>query len=109
MEAASGKDLTKFFNEWLYMQGYPKYSISGNLSSTSNEVQITINQSQSDPSVSFFEMPVPLKFKDATHDTIIVFDNTYSGQQFTMIPDFGQIPFCLIPICGLLVQMIRLC
>jgi len=88
MEAASGKDLTKFFNEWLYMQGYPKYSISGNLSSTSNEVQITINQSQSDPSVSFFEMPVPLKFKDATHDTIIVFDNTYSGQQFTMNPGF---------------------
>jgi hypothetical protein len=33
-------------------------------------------------------MPVPLKFKDATHDTIIVFDNTFSGQQYTVDPGF---------------------
>ncbi len=88
MENASGKDLTGFFNDWLYGEGYPSYYIHCVLSKTNDETQVIINQTQSHPSVSFFEMPVPLKFKDATHDTIIVFDNTYSGQQYTVDPGF---------------------
>jgi aminopeptidase N len=85
METASDTTLTEFFNDWLYGEGYPKYSILCNVSSTSNDIQLTINQTQSDPSsVSFFKMPVPVKFKDATHDTIIVFKNTFSGQQYNI-------------------------
>ena len=88
MENASGISLTEFFNDWLYDEGYPIYSISCSFSPTDNNVQVTINQTQSHASVSFFEMPVPLEFKDATHDTIIVFDNTFSGQQYTVDPGF---------------------
>ena len=33
-------------------------------------------------------MPVPIEFKDATHDTIIVFNNYYSGQQYSVSPGF---------------------
>jgi len=85
METASDTTLTEFFNDWLYGEGYPSYSVACNFSSTSNDIKVTINQSQSDPSsVSFFKMPVPLKFKDATHDTIIVFKNTFSGQQYNI-------------------------
>ena len=88
MENASGISLTEFFNDWLYGEGYPIYSISCSFNPTDNNAQVTINQTQSNPSVSFFEMPVPLKFKDTTHDTIIVFNNTYSGQQYTVNPGF---------------------
>jgi aminopeptidase N len=88
METASGKNLTEFFSDWLYNQGYPIYAINCSLASTTDDIQVTINQTQSDPSVSFFKLPVPLKFKDATHDTIIVFDNTFSGQQYTINPGF---------------------
>ena len=88
MQNASGKNLSEFFNDWYYEQGYPVYSIPCAISTATNNIQVTINQTQSDPSVSFFKMPVPLKFKDATHDTIIVFDNTYSGQQYTVNPGF---------------------
>jgi len=88
MENASGKSLTEFFNDWLYGQGYPVYTISCTFNTTDNNIHITIDQTQSNSSVSFFEMPVPLKFKDATHDTIIVFDNTFSGQQYTVDPGF---------------------
>jgi aminopeptidase N len=88
MENASGISLTEFFNDWLYGEGYPIYTISCTFSATDNNVQVTIGQTQSSSSVSFFEMPVPLKFKDATHDTIIVFDNTFSGQQYTVDPGF---------------------
>jgi aminopeptidase N len=88
MENASGKTLTGFFNDWLYGEGYPIYSIPCVFSAFTNDIQVTINQTQSHPSVSFFKMPVPLKFKDATHDTIIVFDNTFSGQQYSVNPGF---------------------
>ena len=89
METASGTSLTEFFNEWLYGEGYPTYSISCNSSSLSNDMQLTINQTQSVPtSVNYFKMPVPIEFKDATHDTIIVFNNTYSGQQYIFNPGF---------------------
>jgi len=83
MQNASGRNLAEFFNDWLYGQGYPIYSIQCSFSAVTNDVQVVINQTTSDPSVSFYKMPVPLEFKDATHDTILVFDNTFSGQQFT--------------------------
>jgi hypothetical protein len=89
MKSVSNKNLDEFFNDWLYKEGFPNYSVSCIHSDTSNNLQITINQTQSDPSsVSFFKMPVPIEFKDASHDTILVFDNTFSGQQYTVNPGF---------------------
>ena len=46
------------------------------------------SQTQSHPSVSFFEMPVPIRLKNATNDTIVVLDNTFSGQTFTVPLNF---------------------
>lgn len=94
IETASGKNLTSFFNEWLYGEGYPIYTVQCLFSPVSTNMQICINQSQSNSSVSFFEMPVPIQFKDATHDTIVVFDNTYAGQLYTL--DLGFRPDTVI-------------
>jgi aminopeptidase N len=88
METASGKNLTEFFNDWLYGEGYPIYTINCSRDSVSNNIQVTIDQSQSDSSVSFFKMLVPLEFKSATHDTTIVFGDTIQGQQFIVNPGF---------------------
>ncbi len=87
LEAASGQNLTSFFNEWYYNQGYPSYQLLWGQSGST--VTLTIGQTQSDPSVSFFEMPVPVKFHGATQDTIIVFDHTFSGQTFTPTINFA--------------------
>lgn len=84
IENASGRDLTYFFNDWLYGEGYPVYTIVCQKSSVSNDMLITISQAQSHSSVDFFEMPVPLRFKNAIHDTVLVFDNTFSGQQYSV-------------------------
>ena len=81
LEAASGKNLTEFFNDWYYGQGYPKYDVIVDVCGGTN---VTINQTQSDPSVSFFEMPVPIRLKGYGFDTTIVFDNTSSGQSFSI-------------------------
>lgn len=88
MEAASGMNLTEFFNDWFTGQGYPSYNIQC-VKYPVNNVQVTINQTQSDASVSFFEMPVPIYFTDGTHDTTIVFNNTSTGQVFNCNPGFN--------------------
>ena len=87
MEAAYGRDLTWFFNDWYYGEGYPTYTISYS-QNADKSLEISILQSQSHPSVSFFAMPVPLKFFGEERDTLLVLDNTFSGQLFEANPGF---------------------
>ncbi len=81
LENASGLNLTDFFNEWYYNQGYPSYQVRWN--KTGNNLLIKISQTQSHPSVSFFDMPVPIRFLGPGLDTIIVFNHIFSGQLFS--------------------------
>ncbi len=85
-EVSSGQNLNWYFNDWFTGEGFPSYQITWNQSGST--VNLTINQTQSDPSVSFFELPLPLEFKDQTHDTIIRFDHTFSGQSFSVTLPF---------------------
>ena len=89
MEDISGQNLTTFFDQWYTGQGYPSYNVQWS-ELGSNSVKIKMNQVTSDPSVSFFEMPVPLKFKNATQEKIIIVDNTTNGEIF--IRDIGFKP-----------------
>ncbi|MBC7775805.1 MAG: M1 family metallopeptidase [Phycisphaerae bacterium] len=87
LEASSGQDLDEFIADWFYGKGFPSYQVdwSKNLS---NVVKITLKQSSSNPSVSFFEMPVPVKLTDGLHDTTLVLNHTFSGQVFTAALNF---------------------
>jgi aminopeptidase N len=88
VEATSGKDLTEFFADWFYGQGFPTYTVeAGQL--PENQTSVTIYQSQSHPSVSFFEMPVPVMFYGGSKDSLLVFNHTFSGQMFTANLDFA--------------------
>ncbi|MCW4469253.1 M1 family aminopeptidase [Flavobacterium sp. MFBS3-15] len=87
LEAQSGMDLDEFFNDWVYRQGYPTYNIT--TTSGPGPATVTINQTQSHSSVTFFEMPVTVRFTSdsgATFDAVL--DNTYNGQQFTVTLPF---------------------
>lgn len=53
-----------------------------------NVVDLTIEQTQSDTSVEFFQMPVPVEFSGLNEDTIIVFDHLYPGQTFSFNLNF---------------------
>ncbi len=81
LQTASGQNLSVFFNQWYYNQGFPSYQVSW--SQNNQQVYVQINQTTSDPSVTFFEMPVPIHFSGAGHDTTLVFNHTFSGQLFT--------------------------
>jgi len=95
MEAVSGEDLTEFFNDWIYGQGYPSYTVEWNWQNAS-EIRIVINQTQSNGSVSFFEAPVPLRIYGTGGEEVdIILNNTSNGEEFieTVNFDIGIIVF----------------
>lgn len=82
LEAEHGASLTEFFNDWLYNQGYPTYSVQAQ-NFGSGQAKIILNQTQSHPSVSFFEMPVEVRLTGSNgqiHDVIL--NHTFTGQEF---------------------------
>ncbi|CAN5304226.1 M1 family aminopeptidase [soil metagenome] len=81
LEAASGRDLTYFFQQWFYGQGYPSYKVEW-ANASGNYVKIKMNQITSHPSVSFFQLPVTLLFKNATQQKAVVVDNKANGEVF---------------------------
>jgi len=92
-EAASGQDLDGFFEDWVYNQGYPTYSITAaNLGG--GICRLTVNQTQSHPSVSYFEMPIPVRvFGSGGQQMDLVLENTSNGQIFNM-----PVPFTVTSI-----------
>lgn len=87
LEAASGQDLDNFFTQWFFGQGYPSYLTIWN-QDAGDQLKIILNQTTSHDTVSFFEMPVPLRIKGQGRDTILVFNHAYNGQIFYSNPGF---------------------
>ena len=88
LEAASGMDLTEFFNDWIYNEGYPIYTVTAQNQGWI-QAKINISQAQSHPSVSFFEMPVKIRFFHPSGQTYdVVVENTENNQEFIV-----DIPF----------------
>ena len=81
LEQASGKTLTYFFDQWFSGQGYPTYNVQWSNWGSGN-VWIKMNQVTSHPSVSFFDLPVALRFQNATQQATVVVDNTFNGETF---------------------------
>lgn len=81
-ESESGKDLSQFFNDWIYGKGFPTYEITWS-QNFENVITVNVKQSQSDPSVSFFEMSLPLYFKNGNRDTTVIVQNNSSGETFS--------------------------
>lgn len=89
LEETSGKDLTDFFNEWVYGKGFPSYQFIWS-QDFSNRVTVTVVQTQSDASVPFFHTPLPLQFKNTTGgDTMIIINPGASGQSFSFDVPFA--------------------
>ena len=87
LEVSSGVDLDEFFNDWVYNEGYPSYSVNWNQSA--NQVQLSLSQLQSHTSVSFFEAGVPIRLIGIMGESLdLVLDNTENNQQFTETVNF---------------------
>ncbi len=81
LEKVSGKDLTKFFDQWFVGEGYPSFTVKW--SPTGNGyAKINISQITSHSSVPFFNIPVPLLFKNATQQKTVVIESTSNTDVF---------------------------
>lgn len=81
LEQASGKNLTKFFDQWFEKEGYPSYEVEWSQIGTT-VVKIKVSQTTSHPSVTFFEMPLPLIFKKGNQEKKITVNPNVNGQEF---------------------------
>ncbi len=83
---STGKDFTGFFNDWIYGEGYPSYQIKWNQPVANQDLKLKISQTQSDPSVSFFEMPLPVKVTGTNGEIVELALNNTSNNQFFSEP-----------------------
>ncbi|WP_396161101.1 M1 family aminopeptidase [Flavobacterium sp.] len=82
LETVHGSSLTEFFNDWIYGQGYPTYTVNAQ-NWGAGQAKITVSQTQSNTSLSFFEMPLEIRLTGAgglTRDVVV--NHTFSGQEF---------------------------
>ncbi|WP_324067215.1 MAG: M1 family aminopeptidase [Flavobacterium sp.] len=82
LETVHGSSLTEFFNDWIYGQGYPTYTVNAQ-NWGAGQAKITVSQTQSNASVSFFEMPLEIRLTSAgglTHDVVV--NHTSNAQEF---------------------------
>lgn len=87
LEATSGLDLDGFMADWFTGEGYPTYTLPWT-QAQDGTVSLTLFQSPSHPSVDFFELPVPVRFKNADTDTTVVLDHVINGQAFSFVLPF---------------------
>jgi len=87
VDEVSGSDLSYFFTEWIYGEGYPSYKVdwiynpSGNNTYT---ITLDINQATgSNP--AYFTMPIKIKINTEAGDTILTVFNDAQFQQFSLV------------------------
>lgn len=78
---STGRDFTGFFNDWIYGEGYPTYTIKWK-QSANLDMNFLVSQTQSDPSVSFFEMPLPVKVTGSNGETAFLVLETHQTHSY---------------------------
>lgn len=82
-ESTSGKNLSFFFNEWVYGEGYPRYMLSSSSVPSSGGYTVTIGIAQKPGSnPSFFTMPIDIRLSASGWDTTVTVFNDSLMQSF---------------------------
>jgi aminopeptidase N len=83
-ESVYGQSLNYFFQEWIYGEKYPEYSVGWNKFLVSGDIyQVILNIYQTvRPNPSFFTMPVQIKLNTSLEDTIVTLFNNAQTQNF---------------------------
>jgi hypothetical protein len=100
LESSYGHDLAWYFNQWFTGEGYPQYLI--NWSQTADTLSFTVRQTQSISTASFFELPLQIRLKNASRDTIIRVNNTFSGELFRFRIPFTADSLVFDPECQII-------
>jgi hypothetical protein len=86
VETTSEMNLTEFFNDWLFNEGYPSYSAQWE--QPASELQIILSQSTSHESVDFFEGLITVRVIGESGEVLdLVLEHNYNNQIY--INDVG--------------------
>lgn len=82
-EAASGRDLDQFFQQWVYGEFYPSYSATWTSAPAGGgyDVTLTLKQTQS---WQLFTMPVDVTVTMGSGDTTFVVPDSLASQEFVL-------------------------
>ncbi|SHI99630.1 Por secretion system C-terminal sorting domain-containing protein [Mesonia phycicola] len=85
LENQSTINLDEFFNDWIYGEGYPSFNLTWSQDNTTNDLLVTVAQSQSHSSVSFFEVYLPVRLIGTNGEELdVILNNTNNNQQFNL-------------------------
>lgn len=89
-EAVAGLDLGYFFDEWVYGESYPRYTLAWTASGTGDSARVTatIRQAVLNSSPSFFVMPVDIRFRTAGAETTVTVFNQRNPETFEIVLPF---------------------
>jgi aminopeptidase N len=80
-ENVSGKDLDKFFHQWIYEEGYPLYYISWEASENAGTYDIILQIEQKQAN-SMFWMPLDIAVTTVEGETTLVVTDSLASQNF---------------------------
>jgi aminopeptidase N len=89
-EAASGRSLAWFFNEWVYGEKYPRYETrwTAVVEQARFRIQLTIHQETRTSNPAFFTMPVDIRLSAGLLDTSLVLFQVANDQEFSFTTSF---------------------
>lgn len=88
LEIVSGQNLDDFFEQWVYKEGFPSYHVVSQILSPTS-IQIQLGQTQSQSSVPFFKMPVPIRFLAQNGTSFdVVLNHEFNNQVFEVSVPF---------------------
>jgi len=97
-EQVTGLDLSRFFNEWVYDRGYPRFYLNWTKQAASDSWQVILRLSQHNDTNSrtFFTIPFPVRFNCANEstvstlypeDTLLIDTFNFAQEVFSLTPD----------------------
>ncbi|MEI8204046.1 MAG: M1 family aminopeptidase [Bacteroidota bacterium] len=83
---SSGINLDNFFNQWIYGEGYPDFTIDAT-QYNDKRLELRIRQHPSHPSVSFFKLNIPIKLKGVNCEMKVQLSPDSLSQVFYFQPE----------------------
>ncbi len=103
MEAASGVALGRFFDQWVYGEGYPILNVNYRPAAGSpGGLRLDIRHAGSHSSVPVFEFPLDVRVSSADRDTVMTVHVTEGAQSFELMPGFAWTDIEIDPNVNLL-------
>jgi aminopeptidase N len=83
-ESVYGQSLNYFFQQWIYGENFPKYTVGWSKTSLGGDMyRVDLNMTQNvNNNPSFFTMPVQIKVNFASGDTVVTLFNNAQSQNF---------------------------